>query len=56
MLVAPIGFVSDHLEVLYDLDIEATSRGQGYGYDSWIESQMLNTRSTIYGDACGIGP
>ncbi|MNJ61276.1 Ferrochelatase 1 [compost metagenome] len=23
MLVAPIGFVSDHLEVLYDLDIEA---------------------------------
>lgn len=24
-LVAPIGFVSDHLEVLYDLDIEATA-------------------------------
>jgi ferrochelatase len=23
VLVAPIGFVSDHLEVLYDLDIEA---------------------------------
>lgn len=23
ILVAPIGFVSDHLEVLYDLDIEA---------------------------------
>ncbi|MNT96710.1 Ferrochelatase 1 [compost metagenome] len=23
MLSAPIGFVSDHLEVLYDLDIEA---------------------------------
>lgn len=25
ILVAPIGFVSDHLEVLYDLDIEATA-------------------------------
>ncbi|WP_339316038.1 ferrochelatase [Paenibacillus sp. FSL R10-2734] len=25
VLVAPIGFVSDHLEVLYDLDIEATA-------------------------------
>lgn len=25
VLVAPIGFVSDHLEVLYDLDIEAKS-------------------------------
>ncbi|MNO97186.1 Ferrochelatase 1 [compost metagenome] len=24
-MVAPIGFVSDHLEVLYDLDIEATA-------------------------------
>lgn len=23
VLVAPVGFVSDHLEVLYDLDIEA---------------------------------
>ncbi|MNN97815.1 Ferrochelatase 1 [compost metagenome] len=23
--MAPIGFVSDHLEVLYDLDIEATA-------------------------------
>lgn len=25
VLVAPVGFVSDHLEVLYDLDIEATA-------------------------------
>ena len=25
VLVAPVGFVSDHLEVLYDLDIEAKS-------------------------------
>lgn len=28
VLVAPIGFVSDHLEVLYDLDIEAKSEAE----------------------------
>ncbi|OXM86872.1 ferrochelatase [Paenibacillus rigui] len=29
VLVCPIGFVSDHLEVLYDLDIEAQKKAQG---------------------------
>lgn len=31
VLSCPIGFVSDHLEVLYDLDIEATKRAQELG-------------------------
>lgn len=31
LIVAPIGFVSDHLEVLYDLDIEAQHRAQALG-------------------------
>ncbi|MCG7406008.1 ferrochelatase [Paenibacillus sp. ACRRX] len=31
VLSAPIGFVSDHLEVLYDLDIETTQRAQELG-------------------------
>jgi ferrochelatase len=31
VLVAPIGFVSDHLEVLYDLDIELKQRAAGRG-------------------------
>jgi ferrochelatase len=34
VVVSPIGFVSDHLEVLWDLDNEAadTARGLGLGY------------------------
>ncbi|MBH5318222.1 ferrochelatase [Paenibacillus sp. GSMTC-2017] len=31
VLVAPVGFVSDHLEVLYDLDIEAKAEAQKLG-------------------------
>jgi len=31
VLVAQIGFVSDHLEVLYDLDIEAKEKGEKLG-------------------------
>jgi ferrochelatase len=27
-LVAPVGFVSDHVEVLYDLDVEAQARAR----------------------------
>ena len=31
MLVAPIGFVCDHVEILYDLDIEAKQLAQEHG-------------------------
>lgn len=31
VLVAPVGFVSDHLEVLYDLDLEAKSHAASLG-------------------------
>jgi ferrochelatase len=31
MIVAPIGFVCDHVEVLYDLDIEAKDIAQKKG-------------------------
>ncbi len=31
VLVAPFGFVSDHLEILYDVDIEARERGRKLG-------------------------
>jgi protoporphyrin/coproporphyrin ferrochelatase len=33
ILVCPIGFVSDHLEILYDLDIEAKEYGRSLGVD-----------------------
>jgi ferrochelatase len=31
VIVAPIGFISDHLEVLFDLDVEAQQTAQGLG-------------------------
>ena len=31
MVVCPIGFVSDHLEVLYDIDIEARATAEKAG-------------------------
>jgi protoheme ferro-lyase len=31
LLVAPVGFVSDHVEVLYDLDLEARARARELG-------------------------
>lgn len=31
VLVAPVGFVSDHVEVLYDLDVEARARARELG-------------------------
>jgi ferrochelatase len=31
LLVAPVGFVSDHVEVLYDLDLEAQARARELG-------------------------
>src|SRR6059036_853429 len=41
VLIAPIGFVSDHLEVLYDIDIEFKKRASEKGM--WLERMaMLN--------------
>jgi ferrochelatase len=33
VLVAPVGFISDHLEVLYDLDVQATQHAAARGLD-----------------------
>lgn len=40
-LSVPIGFVSDHLEVLYDLDIEATGKAEELGF-SYKRTRSLN--------------
>jgi ferrochelatase len=42
VLVCPIGFVSDHLEVLYDLDIEAQDVAKEIGMHL-ERTAMLNT-------------
>ena len=33
MLVAPVGFVSDHLEILWDIDVEARERAVALGLE-----------------------
>jgi protoporphyrin/coproporphyrin ferrochelatase len=33
VLIAPIGFVADHLEVLYDIDVECAARAQALGLE-----------------------
>ncbi|MCI3923603.1 ferrochelatase [Paenibacillus sp. TRM 82003] len=43
-LVCPIGFVSDHLEVLYDLDIEAQALAKKLGLHL-ERTEMLNTEA-----------
>ena len=41
VLVAPIGFVSDHLEILWDLDVEARERAAELGL-GWKRTASLN--------------
>ena len=46
VLMAPIGFVSDHLEVLYDIDIEFTKRARDKGMQM-ERIAMLNATAPI---------
>jgi ferrochelatase len=39
VLVAPVGFVSDHLEILWDLDIEAREQAQALG----VELELIDS-------------
>ena len=33
MLVCPVGFVSDHLEIRWDIDVEAQEKAAGLGLE-----------------------
>jgi ferrochelatase len=46
LLVCPCGFVSDHLEVAYDLDIEATARAEAKGI-AFARTRVLNDDATV---------
>ena len=61
ILVSPVGFVSDHLEILYDLDIEAKQLAESLGVKldrtqslnadpEFIESLLATTRSVVTGE------
>ncbi len=48
VLVCPCGFVADHLEVLYDLDIEARQRAEAAGL-AFDRTASMNAHPTVIG-------
>jgi protoporphyrin/coproporphyrin ferrochelatase len=46
VVVAPIGFVCDHVEVLYDLDVEAREIAEGLGI-RFVRAPSLNDHATF---------
>lgn len=47
VLVAPIGFVSDHVETLYDLDVEAKTLAERLGFGTFLRARALNARPSF---------
>jgi ferrochelatase len=48
LLVAPIGFVCDHTEILYDIDVEARRFARDRGVEL-LRTESLNTSTTFIG-------
>jgi ferrochelatase len=46
--VSAVGFVADHLEVLYDLDIEAADRAASHGL-AFARTACVNDDATVMG-------
>jgi ferrochelatase len=46
-LVAPIGFLSEHVETLYDLDIEAPNLARAAGLDRFERAPAVNARPRL---------
>lgn len=46
VLIVPIGFVSDHLEILYDIDVECQEFAKANGINL-LRTEMLNTSPTF---------
>jgi ferrochelatase len=46
VLIVPIGFVSDHLEILYDIDVKAQALAKSRGL-TLVRSESLNTSPTF---------
>jgi len=69
VLQVPIGFVSDHLEILYDIDVEAREKAAELGMtfhrtqlpnvrEDFIETlaSIVSARAPAVGDAAAVGP
>jgi ferrochelatase len=48
VVVSAVGFVADHLEVLYDLDIEAADRAAGHGL-AFARTACVNDDPAVIG-------
>ena len=46
ILIVPIGFVADHLEILYDIDVEAREFAKNHGLNL-MRTESLNTSPTF---------
>jgi ferrochelatase len=46
VVIAPIGFLADHVEILYDLDVEAAAKAQALGL-AFRRSSSLNTSDDL---------
>ena len=53
VLVAPIQFLADHLEILYDVDIAARDQAEAAGLE-FRRTESLNTSPTFIGALAGI--
>src|SRR6185295_107897 len=53
VLAEPIGFVSDHLEILWDLDVEARERAAELGLE-WARTASLNDEPAFVTALAGI--
>ncbi len=47
MVVAPIGFLADHVETLYDIDIEAQRWAKDMGFSKLVRMEGMNTRTSF---------
>jgi protoporphyrin/coproporphyrin ferrochelatase len=47
VVVAPVGFLCDHTEILYDLDKEAALHAKQVGVRKWLRTPSMNTRPTF---------
>jgi len=48
VIISSVGFVADHLEVLYDLDIEARARAEGHGL-AFARTACVNADPAVMG-------
>ncbi|HEX9196742.1 MAG TPA: ferrochelatase [Candidatus Bathyarchaeia archaeon] len=56
ILICPVGFVSDHLEILYDLDIEAKEYGRSLGVRVTRTESLNDDPEFISAIAEAVGP